>query len=700
MDPFSGLNLVARQIWAEPTLTSGALPHTCNPIRLPSGGAINIGQGTIITLTQDAAFQPWCSTTPVPPPIDPTQPGVDLSSLSVQEPWYSSTTPQIFAISAVTIVSYMLVVILFITPRTFFVGGPGGGGGFLGSKGVVSGAYGSNSVIGIGGRPWLQKIAALSVAISMTIVCADTFKWARHQYHAGYEDSGELTIKVINGTEVRIVRVISETFLWLAQAQTLIRLFPRHKEKLIIKWIAFALIILELVFSIVNHFVAEESRGRPKIFNSAVSALNYLFAFTLNICYLGFVLYYVLSRRRHAFYHPYMRNMPLLALLSLTAVFIPVVFFVLDLSKPNVSGWGNYVRWVGSAAASVVVWEWVERIEALERDEKKGGILGREIFEGDEALDATPESDASWPKSWKKGSQRRNPNSGSGLGFSTGWISMTAKARGLGRSQESRRLKPLSGPVSSHSQQLSPKSARKTRQRISTNRSTVAAPPAAVTSPLSRGGSSSAESTLYVVHYHSARESDASKQDVVKASIPDSAQQPQRERQQSLEYWTQEEETENTRTSLATRRQNLAQTLQRIPNPFRRPRETPPPEVARVLAGRLQESDPLPEQPEKSDSTNILERLHLKKTPRTTGPPRPVIVVPAPPSRQGSWSNSTLDSTHDGNSRDDDPGRSQSDAANTSFGRDTTLQEDAVSDVVDPSRSVSPFSDDGSRNVQ
>ena len=34
-----------------------------------------------------------------------------------------------------------------------------------------------------------------------------------------------------------------------------------------------------------------------------------------------------------------------------------------------------------------MVWEWVERIEALKRDERKDGILGREIFDGDEILD-------------------------------------------------------------------------------------------------------------------------------------------------------------------------------------------------------------------------------------------------------------------------------------------------------------------------
>ena len=51
-----------------------------------------------------------------------------------------------------------------------------------------------------------------------------------------------------------------------------------------------------------------------------------------------------------------MRNICLVAVLSLTSIMVPVVFFVLDISKPNFAGWGDYVRWVGAAAASVAVW--------------------------------------------------------------------------------------------------------------------------------------------------------------------------------------------------------------------------------------------------------------------------------------------------------------------------------------------------------
>ena len=389
--------LEARQIWAVPTPIND-LPRSCRPKKLAPGGVVSIDGGALITLANTAVYQPAC--TNLPQRLNVSAPDFNISVLdSHRRPFYASTSPQAYALSACTVVSYMLVIILFITPRTFFVGGAGGGSSFLGRRGMINGASGSTSIIGVGGRPWLQKVAALTVAISLTIATVDTFDVAEKQYDHGYQDALALTNEVLDGLELKIARLISSTFLWLALAQTLIRLFPRHREKVMIKWIGFFLIVLDTLFSAFNSFIAQKARTRPRRLTGAIPALSYLFTFVLEIVYMLMVLQYTLSKRRFAFYHPKMRNMSLMALLSVTAVLIPVVFFTLDMLKPEFTGWGSYVRWVGAAAASVLVWEWVERIEALERDENKDGILGREIYDGDEMLGDARSSVVSWPSS-------------------------------------------------------------------------------------------------------------------------------------------------------------------------------------------------------------------------------------------------------------------------------------------------------------
>ena len=462
---------------------------------------MRLGNDSILTLSQDAVFQPACSGRPATQVVNLDQLSTDSAILDAQEPFYASTSPQIYAIAATTIVSYMLVIILFITPRTFIVSGAGGTSGFLGQRSMIAGGSGSSSVIGVGSRPWLQKVAALTVAISLTIATADTFNVAREQYEAGYQNAAALTESVVEGLEIRISRVISDTCLWLAQVQTLIRLFTIHKEKVIIKWIGFALIVFDTTFSILNYFVVGHGRTRARRFVDAIPALSYLFALALSLLYAAWVIYYSLSKHRYAFFHPKMRNIFLVAILALTAVLIPVVFFVLDISQPNVAGWGDYVRWVGAAAASVVVWEWVERIEALERDEKKDGILGREIFAGDEMLQITPSTEVNGSRlrrDARKGAGRGGQAGGSSQ--STGWNGMAGIASRLVGSRM---------PMSKRHRRRQRSKRRSNKggeqQMNGTATSSVKHPPSGpvpVTSPVNREDTTSAASTVYFIHYH------------------------------------------------------------------------------------------------------------------------------------------------------------------------------------------------------
>lgn len=350
---------------------------------------MSLASDKIVTLTASAFFQPACT-------------GVSTNNSStsvsdVSDPFYASTIPQTYVIAVTTAIAWVLVVMLIINPRTFYMGGPAGATNFASGRGLIGGATGASTSPGVGSRPWLQKVAALAVAISLTIATADTFKVAERQYMAGYMDATLMRDEVEGSLEIRITRVISDIFLWLAQVQTLIRLFPRHKEKVLIKWIGFALIVLDTTFSCLNSFMVD-SYNRPRHYVDAIPALSYLFELAVGLLYAAWVIFYGLTKRRYAYYHSKMKNISLVAFISHIAILTPVVFFVTDVSEPDVAAWGDYFRWVGAAAASVVVWEWVERIEALERDEKKDGILGREIFDGDEMLDLTPPGEMTYTR--------------------------------------------------------------------------------------------------------------------------------------------------------------------------------------------------------------------------------------------------------------------------------------------------------------
>lgn len=568
----------ARQLpdTATPTLASSATPPHCTPFTLPSAGVLTLAVDHIITLTSDAVFQPQCTAAS----SEIVLIGKGSPSLTdFRDPFYASTIPECYALAAATVMAYMLVIMLFITPRTFLREGAV----VLGRRGFTNGPSGNSEAgIGIGGRPWLQKVAALTVAISLSIATADTLRVAEAQYYVGYMDAAALQTKVEDSLELKIIRVISDTFLWLAQAQTLIRLFPRQREKIIIKWTAFALITLDVLFSILNNFVYNGS-SRPRSFVDAIPALAYLFQLALSLLYAAWVIYYSFTKKRFAFYHPQMKNMILVSLLSLVSVLVPVVFFVLDISKPTLAGWGDYVRWVGAAAASVVVWEWVERIEALERDDKKDGILGREVFDGDEMLDTNTRQNLRSRSTSRKGNGGGG-GGGGGSGASTGSShrSWPTAVSGLANRYRPRVRHDLEKVRAA---QHTPRGPRPRPPLWPTR-------PAAAATPVSRTDTVSADSTVYAVRYHPISEATPSVRPLSRPSSAEITRTPStsgdldgiEKRDFDIERMEDGFGSETELPNQPTAWGSLARA-----NPFRKRGREPPPEVSAHTAAKSAE---------------------------------------------------------------------------------------------------------------
>ncbi|KAI7478305.1 PalH-domain-containing protein [Hortaea werneckii] len=577
--------LVKRQLWGLPDTTTEPThnPH-CTPFTLPSEGVLSFGSSAAITLTTNVVFQPKCTG-------DGTWAEGISSITSETDPFYASTIPQIYVISATTVIAWMLVIMLTIMPRTNFLGNPSAGPGFSNGRGIIGGATGgTTNLIGVGSRPWLQKVAAFTVAVSLTIATADAFKVAQRQYSTGFADATELREEVMGSLEIRITRVISDIFIWLAQVQTLIRLFPRHKEKVIIKWIGFALILCDTVFSCLNSFFIDHS-SRPGQFVDAIPALSYLFELALSLLYAAWVIYYSLTKRRYAFYHEKMRSICVIALLSIVAVLTPVVFFVTDVSNQDIAGWGDYFRWVGAAAASVVVWEWVERIEAIERDEKKDGILGREIYDGDEMLDVTPR-EAVLGGGRGRRSHKQSESGGSSSGHGGGHHHTSALEKGLhGVANRFRRTQqaaathfplgrahsttanttPEPGATMSGSGRVAfgrlPKP-RAVRNALGGQTTGGPTPPPPVAVPPSRADTSSATSTVYVVRYDTAPDTPQPLRR--RAPRQNGNQQMRDEEKEGLEEADEERPNQN---------RNQGNRWYSVGNPFKRKRASPPAEV-------------------------------------------------------------------------------------------------------------------------
>ena len=484
-----------------PVTTRLSMSTACAPVTVGAGGILSIAGAAPTILAASAVYFPPCAATTdlarraiiVTGGVstDETTDPLGSPEYSDFRPYFYETIfPQCYALAATTVLAYMLFIMLVIVPRSFLDGGVV----TLGRRGFTNGH--SNGIT-IGGRPWLQKVATLLVAVSLTIATVDTFRVAEEQYYQGYQDVHRLQERVLGGTQLKTIQLISDTFLWLAQAQTLIRLFPRQREKIIIKWTAFALISLDVIFGALNSFRYMGSNNyKPRQFTEAVPALSYLFQLSLGLLYAAWVIYYALTKKRYAFYHPLMKNISLMATLSIVSLLVPVVFFVLDIAKPNFTGWGEYVRWAGAAAASVIVWEWVERIEALEREEKKDGVLGREVFDGDEMIDMTP-SDLTWPRRRKNLKNSSDTDEGDGGAISSSgqrdnlWPAMSSIAKRYRLRLENGPQLGTGAPASTTGRETG----RFLQPPLWPSR-----PPPAIT-PVSRTDTASADSTIYRVRY-------------------------------------------------------------------------------------------------------------------------------------------------------------------------------------------------------
>lgn len=638
-------------------MTSSTKQH-CTPFFLPSHGILALNPTSTITLVSNILFTPECSQ--IPDATSAWDEAHGVSSIKdVKDPFYASVTPQTYATGAATVIAWMLVFMLLITPRTFFIGGASDGYGLLGRRGVISGAQGGPSVIGVGSRPWLQKVAALTVAIGMTIVTANMFQCAEDQYKDGFMDAVALRAEIENSTAVKAARTVSYIFLWLAMVQTLIRLFPRHKEKVLIKWIGFALIILDATFSSLNWFLGNPL-GRPKEFRDAIPALCYLFQLGLGMLYAAWVIYYALVKRRFSFYHSNMWNISFVALLSLVALITPVVFFVTDIANADMAAWGDYFRWVGMAAASVIVWEWVERIEALEREEKKDGILGREIFDGDEMLEVTAVDEIHWPRNrrWCLHRRRGDGDDGPGGGAASGrqgkgnenviqkpsypshpGKSETQPTSLLGRSISEPRFGHGSGIISNNTNGAS-------------QLAQISTPPPTAVSPMSRADTSSPGSTVYTIRYHTLNVPTT-------PEIRTTEAQPASFQQDASLSQTQIFKTdEQTNTTILTSElpRSHPSHFAHIFNPFKPRRAAPP---AAVQRGQVIEPVSMPSNSRTTTPVHNYSRWNIKgrlgafaaehgerflekRAKKTEDEDLPVTIIPAQPRGGRTWSPDVL----------------------------------------------------------
>ena len=291
-----------------------------------------------------------------------------INGISLHDPFFASVTPQTFALAGATIAAAILLVLLFLS-RTR--------------------------------KPWIQKTATFAMTVSLVTYMVVSVNMLEDQYAQGRYDADALR-NVNQNLVCQIFAYIAELIIYLAQVQTLMKIFPRKRDKVIIKWTGLCLIVLTMIFTALMQFL-QPSAPPPgqrssawQIFMQILPPLNYLFSIALALIYALCVIYFGIIHRRVAYTIP---AGFILALLSLACITIPIVFFCLDIWAEFVVGWGQYIRSIASIGSVVIVWEWIERVDESEaKRDGKSAVLGRRIFEDEfdvSARSKTPRSGSS-----------------------------------------------------------------------------------------------------------------------------------------------------------------------------------------------------------------------------------------------------------------------------------------------------------------
>ena len=335
-------------IWRDAVPTSTVLHSSptseCERYFVPAGTLVfydAVEQQTItIAIESAGAYIPDCNSNSL---SDEIPDALIDSTKPFQEPFYGSVIPIAYTISATTLVAWLLFILLLIAQKK---------------------------------RPWFQTFMTLFVATSLTVFLAKTTSVLEEQYDMGYHDAEELRHSIFGSMSFRVLEVLSVLIVWMAHLQVLLRMFERSKERLIIKWAGVVLAVIDCTFWCLTNFLVPYHTDNYLI-RDIIPVLAYLFQITIQVVYAGAVLIYSIRKRKFA-YH---RKSLITAFISIAAVLMPLIFFILDLAEYWITGWSEFIRWVSDAAASVVVWEWIDVIEKLEREEQKNGVLGRQIYE-------------------------------------------------------------------------------------------------------------------------------------------------------------------------------------------------------------------------------------------------------------------------------------------------------------------------------
>lgn len=231
-------------------------------------------------------------------------------------------------------------------------------------------------------RPKYQLLTICITAATVTVVFVKVSNFLQNQARSGYYDGNELEEFLDNDNTINMLQPVTGFFLTMAQVQVLFRIVIRRKEKNMIFWIGLALAITQAVLWALSVVFGTFKNDGNNLSESqdAVVVFAYLFKIAICIMYAACIAYFGIVKYTIA----YSPEVLLLAALSHAASLSPVILFILDILAEYIDGWADFADLMALMASSVIAWEWIDRVNAIERSIQAKSVLGRQYYEEDD----------------------------------------------------------------------------------------------------------------------------------------------------------------------------------------------------------------------------------------------------------------------------------------------------------------------------
>lgn len=231
-------------------------------------------------------------------------------------------------------------------------------------------------------RPILLKLSLVLSAVYCSVIFGLTIQNIKSQYYTGYLCTVRLA-DVFSRQSIVGICLGFNVVLLFSCIQTTMGLFPRAKEKTLVLAIGGILVATSQILWGVSIFLSND--------DSVLPAFVYLLQIAQAILYACCVIYYVVNKRQATL----CKSLLPFTFLTLVAVLIPIVLFIVDVNGWWIINWVDSVSWVSTLLSVITVWEWYQYVEEKFNQLEQSKVLGYQIFDEAYELSSLPDSDQS-----------------------------------------------------------------------------------------------------------------------------------------------------------------------------------------------------------------------------------------------------------------------------------------------------------------